>query len=413
MIYRQVALDRLSSPEQLDQLMKVTRPTGWMALGSLSMVLVSALVWGVFGNLPEKASGMGIFIRTGGVIEIPSVGSGRLAMVLVKPGDEVKAGTAVAHLILPELEMKARNAEKALRRVQESYRTAMTYHKEGASLDVQDQTFQGTTFESSIKWYGEQVRLLEERLGVQEQLLSDGLISVDTVISTRHTLAETRRQQDSTRVQLERIGVNRLQSTKSRVQELFKSAQDVTQAEQQLEEITLDLGRQGHVMSIYAGRVIEVFFGAGRLVNAGDSILSLEQTNKDLSGTIWISASEGKGVKPGMTVQLVPSAVKQEEYGFLLGKVLSVSPYPSTTKGIKNLLENDILINTIEKQGPSVAVDVQLIEDGRTPSGYKWTSSKGPDIRLSSGTMCSANVITRTVRPISLVIPMIRKKLGI
>jgi len=31
-IFRQAALDRLSSPEQLDRLMQVTLPTGWIAL---------------------------------------------------------------------------------------------------------------------------------------------------------------------------------------------------------------------------------------------------------------------------------------------------------------------------------------------------------------------------------------------
>ena len=39
MIFRKVALERLSSPEQLDQLMQVTSPKGWLALAGLGALL--------------------------------------------------------------------------------------------------------------------------------------------------------------------------------------------------------------------------------------------------------------------------------------------------------------------------------------------------------------------------------------
>jgi hypothetical protein len=35
-LFRQAALERLSSPEQLDQLVRVTHPLGWLALLALS-----------------------------------------------------------------------------------------------------------------------------------------------------------------------------------------------------------------------------------------------------------------------------------------------------------------------------------------------------------------------------------------
>ncbi|HVY69919.1 MAG TPA: NHLP bacteriocin system secretion protein, partial [Verrucomicrobiae bacterium] len=62
-IFRQAALDRLSSPEQLDELMHVTDPRAWMALGALGLVLVTALAWGVWGSIPTKVKAEGILIR--------------------------------------------------------------------------------------------------------------------------------------------------------------------------------------------------------------------------------------------------------------------------------------------------------------------------------------------------------------
>ena len=65
-IFRKVSLERLSSPEQLDQLMQVTDPRGWLILSSFTAILVTAVTWGVFGSLPQTVAGMGKS-PTGGV----------------------------------------------------------------------------------------------------------------------------------------------------------------------------------------------------------------------------------------------------------------------------------------------------------------------------------------------------------
>ena len=59
MIFRKVALERLSSPEQLDQLMQVTSPRGWLALGAFGALLLTALGWSVLGSIPTDATGEG------------------------------------------------------------------------------------------------------------------------------------------------------------------------------------------------------------------------------------------------------------------------------------------------------------------------------------------------------------------
>ncbi|MFL6291034.1 MAG: NHLP bacteriocin system secretion protein, partial [Thermoanaerobaculia bacterium] len=60
MIFRKVALERLSSPEQLDQLMQVTSPRGWLALGAFGTLLNTALGWAELGTIPTDATGEGI-----------------------------------------------------------------------------------------------------------------------------------------------------------------------------------------------------------------------------------------------------------------------------------------------------------------------------------------------------------------
>ena len=46
-------------------------------------------------------------------------------------------------------------------------------------------------------------------------------------------------------------------------------------------------------------------------------------------------------------------------------------------------------------------------------SGFEWWSGKGPPYRITAGTVATVDVVVERVRPITLVIPALRKLLGI
>jgi HlyD family secretion protein len=148
------------------------------------------------------------------------------------------------------------------------------------------------------------------------------------------------------------------------------------------------------------------------VVSLGTPILSLELIGSqimDLQGAIYLSPFEGKRVKKGMEVQISPATVRQEEYGFIKGRVVSVSEFPSTYEQINRLLKNDVLVKDLMSDGAPIQVMVDLIPDEKTVSGFKWSSPAGPPIRLNTGTMCSASIIVEKRHPISLVIPVFKK----
>lgn len=53
-LFRQSALERLSSPEQLDQLMQVTTSRGWFALAAVIGLLVVGVVIAAVGEIPIR-----------------------------------------------------------------------------------------------------------------------------------------------------------------------------------------------------------------------------------------------------------------------------------------------------------------------------------------------------------------------
>ena len=72
-LFRKVALERLSSPEQLDQLMRVISPLGWLALIPLLGLILMAVLWGWYGSVSTKVAGKCVLISPAGLADVTSL----------------------------------------------------------------------------------------------------------------------------------------------------------------------------------------------------------------------------------------------------------------------------------------------------------------------------------------------------
>ncbi len=59
-IFREKSLQRVSSPEQLNDYIRVTSPGIWLTLSAAIVLLVGFLVWGVVGTLETKLSAVAV-----------------------------------------------------------------------------------------------------------------------------------------------------------------------------------------------------------------------------------------------------------------------------------------------------------------------------------------------------------------
>ena len=50
-IFRKKSLDKLKSPESLDECIKVTNPGVWLILAAVILLLAGACIWGAFGHI--------------------------------------------------------------------------------------------------------------------------------------------------------------------------------------------------------------------------------------------------------------------------------------------------------------------------------------------------------------------------
>jgi len=57
-IFREKSIQRISSPESLNQYIKVTGPGVWSVLIAIIILLLGVCVWGVFGHLDTQVDGV-------------------------------------------------------------------------------------------------------------------------------------------------------------------------------------------------------------------------------------------------------------------------------------------------------------------------------------------------------------------
>ncbi|MBW7456649.1 NHLP bacteriocin system secretion protein [Paenibacillus sepulcri] len=317
-VFRKVSIERLSSPEQLDTLMKVTSPKGWLALSALGLLLVSAIVWGFYGTLNTKMQAQGVLIRPGGLQNIYSSSSGPITDIRVVENDYVHKGDVIARIEQPAMVQQ-------LEQLAESLKAAELANQRTPSAELEEQI----------------------------NKIRNGLAALKTAYFN-----------------------------------------------------------ESRVVSAYTGRVLEVKVKKGASIGVGLPIITVEsgeEQAKDLKTVMYVPIQEGKTIIPGMTVDISPSSVNKEEYGFLIGRVTSVSEFPVTAQTMLLTLGNEALVQELAGRGSALLeVLVDLVPDPSTISGYKWSTPKGPPQLIDSGTFTSGSITIKRQKPITSVIPQIK-----
>ena len=110
-IFRKTALDKISSPDQLDQVIVITPPSFWIAMIGAGVALLTALIWSIFGRVPVNVNANGIYMTGSGIHVVYSSNNGIVEDVLVRDGDAVKEGDVIARLSSKEINEKLELAE--------------------------------------------------------------------------------------------------------------------------------------------------------------------------------------------------------------------------------------------------------------------------------------------------------------
>ncbi len=411
-VFRKVALERMSSPEQLDQLLRVTTPKSWFALVALIALLSMAAAWGYLGQLTTKVIGEGVLIRSGGVQSVVPLGAGQVLDIKVRVGDHISAGQAIGTVAQPSLLERIRNVKGQLADALKQKDEVFKVRSNRIRLQLEFLKRQRANLEREIRELQEEAKIVEQQIPVDEELLAKGLVTKQQVYLTRQKLVGIQGSISSRQAQITQLDSAEFQTENESLEANLQNKNKITDLKREVEILEMQLETESKVVSPYAGQVLEVKVSPGSIVQVGTSIISLHPDVENLEALVYVPAAKAKEVYPGMEAEISPSTVKREEYGFIRGKVAFVSDYPVTEAALMRIFENAPLVRSLSAGGPVTEIRVNMEVDPSTRTGYRWSSRQGAPVKLSGGTICMGEIVTRKQKPISMVFPYVKEKIG-
>ena len=413
-IFRKAALKRLSSPDQLDRLVTVAGSQAWLAAATLGLMLTAVVVWSVVGSIPTRVKGDGILIGRGGrVFEAIAPSSGYLAQIDAAVGDEAVKDQVYGLLTRTDTEVELANARARLEEAQRNRDETQRIAIDEVRLKQEALTRQEAALRQQVTAAQEQVGFLRAKLADDERLLEKKIVTRSDVQRSRSELNQAALEVAEAMKRLASTEAEELELTSTVDRRLREADQAVNEEARRVRELEAQLELTTVIRAPISGRITEVHGAVGASLRQGEPVFTIEAAGQGLELLLYVPGEHGKSVHPGMEVQISPSTAKREEFGSLVGTVRQVSPFPTTLDAMRARLQNEELARSFARDGPPFEARVDLLPDPATASGYRWTSERGAELPLSSGTIASGEVTVRSQAPITLAIPLLREWTGL
>jgi len=130
---------------------------------------------------------------------------------------------------------------------------------------------------------------------------------------------------------------------------------------------------------------------------------SENSSNTLLEALVFVDHVQGKKIAQGMDVYVLPGTVSQYDYGYIIGKVISVSEYPVSKQLAYSYISNMNLVDDFFVNGAPFIVKIILKRNPLTKSGLAWTTRNGSNFSLQPGAMISAKIVYKKCSPFRLI----------
>jgi HlyD family secretion protein len=430
--FRKESLERLSSPERLDQLLRVVERKSWLPLLTAAILLAILVGWSIFGRIPVNAHGRGILVRPREIVELRAPGDGYLSALKVGVGDAVESNAVLGLISRPDLEQ-----ELALQRAKEKELAALISPADPSGDSIDRHIQSARELAEKLKKEGmeavteERQRLLEQkklagmlcdslkaRLDARSQLHQQGIIAreeiIDSEVEWTNSLARLSEieadlwELRTKELEIEDQYLNRLERITDREQHYAEVSREISRLLALLEE-------EGRIVSDSSGRILEISAAVGEFLEQGDRIgsMAVKAADDPFVSLVYFTVKDGKRMRPGMAIQVTPDPVERARYGSMLGTVTSISPYPVTLAEAEKVVGNREIAEALVSNGYRIQVFAELQSDPSTFSRFRWSSSKGPRLEITAGTTTTARVAVDRRAPITFVLPILKASVGV
>lgn len=438
-LFREKSLERLSSPERLDQLLQVVDRRSWIPLGTMALLVALIVGWSIFGKIPVYVEGRGVLIRPRGVLELQAPAAGYVERIHVRLDQRVAAGELLAVIAQPELEKRLELARARAAELVELNREMLRFQFEGetpspsaanpADLAAYRKLALGLREQSREAIVAER-RRLEAQLEVaramtashkrqwerQKVLLDDGTIIAAELLPTEQDYTDSLAREAQIEGQLQDLQMRALEIEESyvqRMQRISDREQEMAEARREIVRLEAQLNKESRIVSECAGQIRELNAAAGEYLDAGArlGLISVEGQADGFVSVSYFLVRDGKRLREGKRILVSPDTVERERYGSIRGEIDSVSDFPVTLEQVEAVVGTRELAEGLAAGG--YLIEVQASLELNESHELEWTSGDGPELTVSAGTTTRARVPIEDRPPITFVLPFLRTAFGV
>ncbi len=411
-MFRKKALEEVSSPEKLNQALQITNSYGWVAVTTVAVVLAAALAWGIWGSIATEVTGQGMIINRQGILNIQANGSGRIQDLGVEIRDTVSEGEVIGTLEQPHLKRQLFDERELLKEIKKDHDLFVQNAMEKLRLSRVSANEQQAKLKENLRTVNNRISFLEKKLKGRQILYRDSLIIEERVFDVQQHLSQARVKKSDIEHQLTSVESQFLEKKNTIELDTLKNYQKVIDQRRAVNDVLQSIEQQSKIRSNYDGTIVELLAYEGELIGEQQPVARINPEGDRYQAIVFASPYHGKQIRPGMEVKISPSTVPREQYGSIMATVKTVSEVPASPEGLQNILHNQDLVQLVSQNGPPIQVVVELQHDEQTGE-FVWTSSEGPPHSVTTGTICTGTIAVREQAPISLVIPILRRAVGL
>jgi len=416
--YRPAAVQAAVASGSHDDHLEVMRPLTWVAGIAMVALLLLGLGWSSFVNVPITVASRGILIAPEGVIDIVSDTTGILGDLTVKVNERVTPGMVLAHVEQPDVRLELSAAEGTLKDAQSFLdRIQADQQREQRALD-EFRKGRDAALTENIRLLETQRTAVSGRIQALRNLSNQQIVTQDRVLSVNAEFISLEAQIAQANRERNQLALDEETNRIQRERDELEAARRVSEATRAVANIRLRLDRLGVVRALYGGRIVELKANGGDAVQRGTPIMLVERHDEGTAfvpvAIAYFSADDGKKIAIGQTVEVSPVNTEREEDGFIRGRVVQISDAPTSSEGMIRTLHNDQLVKAFSAN-LSAPFEVRIALDTQPddPTRPVWSTRQPPAAAIEPGTLSNVIITIRSVRLITLIIPVVRRLLGI
>ena len=406
-IFRDEALAYISTPSDVNKVITVVGSGTWIIILTLVIAMIFGLGWLFYGSIPITLQGQGILIPKGGIFKTITSPEGFNVIkdLRVKAGQFVEKDQVIAVLDNPEI-------TKTIS-VRTDYVSDLKRKRDQLSLDAESSIKdkkenyekQKKIIEDGVKTKVVYLKRLEDNLVKQKALLKKGYARQQNVLDVENQI-NTIKQEDfhskEKLIQLQKELIVDQENWKQRERDIAIKLSDEVRG---LQDLQTRQDTTKIVKSPMSAKVISVHHKVRDNVPANEPLVTLSQGDEtQLEALVYLNPLEGKEVKVGMKVYMIPTHLEKEHVGYIEGEVTHVSTYPETVRSLMSTLQNEELVKKFAETSPPISARVSI-----TKRDEKSNKTPIKLFKLSPGTWIYGRVIVERRSPFAIIIPEIKK----